>query len=119
MIATDTPLISRSSSILKQYKTIARLSGKMLKLAREDQWDAVIATGKEYADAVEILRQFEPLGSEDRLARKPLLQKILRNDAAIRDLASPELARLGSLLGHMKRHQNVLQTYLAPPKSRS
>lgn len=115
----DTLTMSRSKSVLNQYKIIAGLSGKMVQLARENQWDEVVATSREYAIAVQELRQYEPLDDTDRLARKPLLQKILQHDAEIRNLAAPELARLGALLGNMKRHQNVLQTYLAPPKSRS
>lgn len=114
----DNIAMSRSKSILNQYKIIANLSGKMVQLARDNQWDDVVATSREYSVAVQELRQYEPLDDHDRLARKPLLQKILRDDAEIRDLAAPELARLGSLLGNMKRHQNVLQTYLAPPKPR-
>ncbi|MBC7202603.1 MAG: flagellar protein FliT [Pusillimonas sp.] len=110
--------MSRSQSILNQYKIIASLSGKMVALARDNQWDDVVATSQEYSEAVQALRQYEPLNDSDRLIRKPLLQKILRDDAEIRNLAAPELARLGSLLGNMKRHQNVLQTYLAPPNLR-
>jgi|TARA_A100001391_G_scaffold156327_1_gene114316 flagellar protein FliT len=114
----DNIAMSRSKTILNQYQTIANLSGKMVQLARENQWDEVVATSQAYSEAVNALRQYEPLDDSDRLARKPLLQKILQDDAEIRELAAPELVRLGSLLGSMRRHQNVLQTYLAPPKSR-
>ncbi|MAK54627.1 MAG: flagellar protein FliT [Pusillimonas sp.] len=110
--------MSQSKSVLNQYKIIANLSGKMVQLARDNHWDEVVAVSQEYISAVQALRQYEPLDDSDRLARKPLLQKILQDDAEIRDLAAPEMARLGSLLGNMKRHQNVLQTYLAPPKTR-
>lgn len=40
-----------------------------------------------------------------------LLVRILENDAAVRDLALPQLARLSDLLGRMKRQQSLLATY--------
>jgi len=43
-----------------------------------------------------------------------LLTQILEDDAQIRHLATPELGRLGALLGNMKRQQTVLQAYYSP-----
>ncbi|PND34977.1 flagellar protein FliT, partial [Achromobacter pulmonis] len=40
-----------------------------------------------------------------------LLVRILENDAQTRDLALPQLARLGELLGRMKRQQTLLSAY--------
>ncbi|HEY9279304.1 MAG TPA: flagellar protein FliT [Eoetvoesiella sp.] len=106
--------MSNSSSILRQYELISELSHQMLAQARADQWDAVIALGRNYHAAIESLRDMAPLANEDRLARKPLLAKILEDDARIRNLAAPELVRLGALLGNIKRHQSVLHAYCAP-----
>jgi len=100
-----------SSSIVLRYQRIADLSGQMLKLAQANDWDSVIALSQQYCDAVEMLRPLTPLDSGDKVARKTLLTKILDDDARIRNLAAPEMARLGAMLGAMKRHQSVLEAY--------
>ncbi|MDS1141145.1 flagellar protein FliT [Pusillimonas sp. SM2304] len=106
--------MSTSPSILRQYEIIAGISSRMLAAARANQWDDVVTLGEEYQAAVESLRGMKDLNNKDRLARRELLVKILEDDAHIRTLAAPELARLGVLLGNMKRQQSVLQAYLAP-----
>ena len=103
--------MSPTPSILRQYEIIAGISSRMLAEARANRWDAVVALGEQYHDAVESLRFISALSDEDRLARKDLLTKILNDDASIRQLAMPELDRLGALLGNMKRQQSVLHAY--------
>jgi len=103
--------MSESSSVVLRYQRIAELSGQMLKLAQANDWDSVIALSRQYCDAVEMLRPLMPLDNGDRAARKTLLTKILDDDARIRNLAAPEMARLGAMLGAMKRHQSVLEAY--------
>ncbi|HLU18564.1 MAG TPA: flagellar protein FliT [Pusillimonas sp.] len=103
--------MAESSSIVHHYQQIAEISGQMLKMAQANDWDAVVALSQQYFAAVESLRPLQPLDTDDRLVRKSLLSKILNDDARIRNLAAPEMARLGALLGAMKRHQNVLEAY--------
>lgn len=112
-------LMPHPSPTLLQYELIASLSDKMVRLARQNDWESVVSVSQEYIDAVEHLKALTPLDHEDRMARKPYLTKILNDDARIRHLVSPELERLGGLLGTMKRQQHVADTYLAPPKTRS
>ena len=111
MAATFQNLIMTTSDVLRQYQIIATLSGKMLAQARASQWDDVVELGEQYHEAVECLRTMDTLSDEDRAARRDLLARILDDDAHIRILASPELSRLGALLGNMKRQQSVLQAY--------
>lgn len=106
-----TLLMSPTPSVLRQYEIIAGISSRMLVEARADNWDMVVTLGEQYQDAVESLRTLATLSDEDRLARKELLTQILEDDANIRMLATPELSRLGMLLGNMKRQQSVLHAY--------
>jgi flagellar protein FliT len=103
--------MSHTSSILRQYEIIAGISTRMLVEARANNWDTVVALGEQYQDAVESLRAITSLSDKDREGRKKLLAKILDDDASIRMLARPELERLGTLLGNMRRQQTVLHTY--------
>ena len=97
--------------ILSRYQAIAELSGRMLIEARANRWDAVFTLGEQYYAAVETLRNLHLDTLEDREARRGLLTQILDDDANIRRLASPELDRLSSLLGNVKRQHRVLRTY--------
>ena len=97
--------------ILGHYQVIAEISGRMLTEARANRWDTVFTLGEQYHQAVEALRNLDLQSTEDREARRELLTKILDDDANIRRLAIPELDRLSSMLGNVKRQHRVLRTY--------
>lgn len=106
--------MSQSSTILRQYEVIAAITSRMLEEARASHWDEVVVLGSQYNEAVETLRGMNQLSEEDRAARRNLLTRILDDDANIRQLAAPELNRLGRLLGDIRRQHTVLQAYCAP-----
>jgi flagellar protein FliT len=105
--------MSTSSPVLNQYRIIASLSNQMLAEARSSHWDPVTALARQYQLAVEALRHMNQLSGEDRAARQHLLTQILDDDAKLRNLAAPELKRLGALLGQTKRQQSVSRAYRA------
>lgn len=98
------------NTVLQHYQAIAEISASMLKLAQAQQWDELTELATSYHQAVDRLRQLEPLENEQREARRELLTQILDDDAHIRQLVTPELDRLGYLLGTIKRQRTVLQT---------
>ncbi len=103
-------------SILEQYQLIARITSHMLELAQSNRWEEVIAQCELYVAAVHKLKTLDELSAQDKQARRELLTQILADDAAIRNLATPELTRLSYLMGNMKRQQNVLETYYTSHK---
>ncbi len=102
--------------MLQQYQRIAALSGQMRAQAEAGQWDAVTRLGLQYAEAVNSLRAFRPLGNTERAARRDLLTQILADDARVRVLAAPELDRLQRLLSLTQRQRTVLQAYCKSTK---
>lgn len=115
-----TPEISMTSltqslpAILEHYQEIAFITGEMLTAAKTGDWDLAMVHGQQYCERVELLRQTEqkePLDEAGRAMKYDLLVRILENDALTRDLAIPQLARLGELLGRMKRQQTLLSAY--------
>jgi len=105
---------SRPASVLDIYQEIATLTDDMLAAARAGDWGVVLACGQRYCASVEQLRRIDPVTPLDhagREAKYELLVRILENDAATRDLAVPQMARLSDLLGRMKRQQSLLSTY--------
>lgn len=95
---------------LHHYESLAQLSGKMLQLAQAQDWPGVISLSQQYQEAVEALRTL-PHSDVNAEARHQLLTKILHDDACLRDLAMPELARLGNMMGSLKRQQSLHQAY--------
>lgn len=98
-------------SLLRHYQDIADISARMRALAQSQQWDTLVALGAEYHQAVERLKQLDPLNDDERAARRELLSRILDDDAQIRQMVAPELDRLSHLLGTIKRQRTVLQAY--------
>jgi len=106
--------LTQSSTILEQYQEIALSTSEMLTAAQAGDWDTALMHGQLYCEQVERLRHAEPVNPLDDAGRSmkyDLLVRILENDAMTRDLALPQLARLGELLGRMKRQQTLLSAY--------
>ncbi|MBO9357806.1 flagellar protein FliT [Bordetella petrii] len=105
---------TRPATVLDIYREIANLTDEMLAAARSGDWPVVLAHGQRYCETVEQLRRLDPAAPLDgpgREAKYGLLVRILENDAATRDLAVPQMARLSDLLGRMKRQQTLLSAY--------
>ncbi len=96
---------------LHYYEHLAELSGKMLELAQNHDWAGVVSLSQQYREAVEALRSVSGPDIVDPEARHALLTKILNDDALLRELAMPELARLGNIMGKLKRQQSLHQAY--------
>jgi len=104
----------RHTSVLDIYREIANLTDDMLAAAQSGDWSIVLACGQRYCEWVEQLRDIDPVAPLDHAGRETkyeLLVRILENDAATRDLAIPQMARLSDLLGRMKRQQSLLSAY--------
>jgi flagellar protein FliT len=107
--------ITRQAPVLDLYQDIANITAAMLNAAQAADWAKVVCYGQEYCETVERLRALEsssqPLDETALGVKYNLLVRILDNDAAVRDLAMPQLAHLGHLLGRMKRQQSLLTAY--------
>jgi flagellar protein FliT len=82
------------------YEAIAALSAQMLVAAREGEWSELKAMQSAYRELVDQLKETNAGSDLDESARArklDLVKKILADDAAIRDLTSPSLARLSAL----------------------
>jgi flagellar protein FliT len=82
------------------YEAIAMVSGQMLAAARGGEWSELKALQGTYRELVEQLKDVDSgseLDESSRARKLDLVKKILADDAAIRDLSSPSLARLSAL----------------------
>ncbi|WP_179402905.1 flagellar protein FliT [Burkholderia guangdongensis] len=105
--------MNRKADYFARYEAIADVSARMLNAARTGDWSVLAGLQDEYRQLVDGLREAADGVTLDQaeLGRKlRLIRRILADDAAIRDLASPDVARLSTLL-EVRRSTNVLKDF--------
>lgn len=98
------PKTNRAAAYLARYEEIAAVSRRMLQAARAGLWDEVAALQQDYLRLVDGLEEIGTvkLDAGARVHRLQLLNRILDDDAALRDIADPQAARLATWL-HLHR----------------
>lgn len=82
-----------------RYEAIAAVSSRMLIAARDALWNELMELQEEYRTLVDTLRDVDSglsLDEQERLRKYDLIRQILADDAAIRDLVNPSVARLSA-----------------------
>ncbi|WP_207004594.1 flagellar protein FliT [Trinickia mobilis] len=103
--------------LFQRYEIIAHLSGNMLKAARQDDWDAVIALQQKYSAVVDTLRPVHGRFSFDasqQARQQALLRCILTDEAEVRERAAPRLAFLSALIASDRQTLALQKTYGVP-----
>jgi flagellar protein FliT len=104
--------MSSKADYFARYEAIAAVSGQMLCAARGAHWNELIGLQEEYRLLVDSLRNADSgvrLTAPERSRKFELIRQILADDAAIRDLASPCMARLSALFYGTAQPSRVLQ----------
>ncbi|MFS8977066.1 flagellar protein FliT [Cupriavidus necator] len=105
------------SPIVGGYEAILALSARMLEAAQAADWDAVTELQHGYLAQVDHLRLLDheaPFSDAERMRRYQLLDRILTYDARIRDLAVPQLRKLGDMLTSSRRQIELASAYGTP-----
>ena len=90
-----------NTALLNYYEAIERASQDMLEAARSGNWDTVVKLEGACALLISQLKQAavrQALGPEEAQLKSRIMQRILVNDAEIRQLAEPWLEDLDHLL---------------------
>ena len=90
-----------STELLNYYEAIERASQDMLEAARGGNWDEVVKLESACAVLIAQLKHAaaqRPLESEEAKLKSRIMQRILVNDAEVRQLAEPWLEDLDALL---------------------
>jgi flagellar protein FliT len=91
-----------TTALLNYYQAIEKASQDMLEAARVGNWDHVLKLEGACALLISQLKQTaaneKPLGKEEAQFKSRIMQRILVNDAEIRQLAEPWLDNLDDLL---------------------
>jgi flagellar protein FliT len=90
-----------TTALLQYYQAIEKASQDMLEAARNGNWDQVLKLEGACALLISQLKQRateQPLGGDEVQFKSRIMQRILVNDAEIRQLAEPWLDDLDHLL---------------------
>jgi flagellar protein FliT len=90
-----------STSVLSYYEAIEKASADMLHAARCGDWDQVVKLEGACVLLISQLKQAArevPLGQNEAKLKSRIMQRILVNDAEVRNLAEPWLPDLHRLM---------------------
>jgi flagellar protein FliT len=93
--------VTMDSALLNYYEAIEQASADMLDAARSGEWDQVVKLEGACAVLISQLKHAasaRQLGAEEAQLKSRIMQRILVNDAEIRQLAEPWLDDLDGLL---------------------
>jgi len=108
--------VPAGAPLLAAYAELARLSAAMLDAARRGDWDEVASHEAECARRTEHLRQLASPGTESLAEAErehciALIQQVLADDAAIRDLAQPWMKELEQIIRSTRPRHPVYSSF--------
>lgn len=100
--------------ILAVYASVSSLSSDMLSAARAGEWDHLVELERRCASQVQVLRSSEAsaaMNGELHSRKVAMIQKILADDRAIREITAPWMAKLGAMLHSTGTERRLASTY--------
>lgn len=100
--------------LLKDYQQLSDLSKKILHLALNGQWDALVEQEIIYVRAVEELTDItipDDIDSVTRLHFRQILQEVIENETQIKSLLQKRMNELSSLMGQSLKQRSINTTY--------
>jgi flagellar protein FliT len=96
------------------YETVAGLTKQMLLAAKQQDWDSLTELEAHCAQHVATLKLTEsalPLPSDARARKLASIKSILADDREIRNIVSPWMLRLNSLMGSIHMENKLTRAY--------
>ena len=106
--------MDNAEQVLAIYEDMSALSGQMLSAARARDWEHLAALESRCAGHVRTLQAGAapaPLAGPNRARKIGLIQKILADDRAIRDLTQPWLAELAARMANTRVERKLNGAY--------
>jgi flagellar protein FliT len=99
---------------LEVYEAVSQLTDRMLAAARDGEWDTLSELERQCGALVaqlEAAGEAVPLAVDHRARKVQIIQKILADDRAIRDLVSPWMTELAARLNSTTNSRKLSATY--------
>jgi flagellar protein FliT len=96
------------------YETVAGLTKQMLLAAKQEDWDTLAELEAHCAEQVATLKLTEstlPLPGDARARKLASIKSILADDREIRNIVSPWMLRLNSLMGSLHMENKLTRAY--------
>ncbi|GAB3630417.1 flagellar protein FliT [Pandoraea terrae] len=106
--------MNNATTLLNCYERIAGLTERMLVVARDGDWEALVDLEAQYRAQVDAIKQLDaelPLDEAQRARKHAIIRRILADDAAIRDLVVPRLAHLDAMIISTRRQRALHEVY--------
>ena len=101
------------STVIANYQHLSTITAQMLNAAQLGEWDQLVELEQQCSRYVASMKQDDlaPADESIRLQKVALIQKILADDAAIRDQTLPWMAKLQHMMQSSRSEQRVKQAY--------
>lgn len=104
-----------TDALLSAYESAAKIMSQMLVAARQNAWDKVTELEESYLIKIEAVKSLEKmnkdiqieLSSEQRVRKQALIQAILSDDGAIRELLFPVMHRITDMIFDAQVHARI------------
>ncbi|WP_157976561.1 flagellar protein FliT [Parahaliea mediterranea] len=106
--------LKTGEEVLAVYESLVLMTRAMLELARSQRWEELIRQQARYVVEVETLRRQEKglaLDADQQAHKALMLETILGNDLAIRDLLLARRDEIGERLGTAQRRRSLNRVY--------
>ena len=103
-----------SSQVIANYESLSALTGQMREAARRDEWDHLINIEHQCSELVATMKLFDAEIILDEAARQhknQLINKILVDDAEIRNRVQVWMSQLQLSMQSNRQEQRLLHAY--------
>ena len=103
-----------STEIIQTYESILAVTAEMLEAARNADWDRLVEREQHCRELVARLmqaREAAPLDDDSRKRKAQIIRKVLADDAQIRDLTQPWMARLQHMMTSTRQERRLNAAY--------
>jgi flagellar protein FliT len=103
-----------SSQVIANYESLSALTGQMREAARRDEWDYLINIEHQCSELVATMKPFDAEVILDEAARQhknQLINKILVDDAEIRNRVQVWMSQLQLSMQSNRQEQRLLHAY--------
>jgi flagellar protein FliT len=99
--------------VIEQYQHLSGITGKMREAATHGEWDKLIELEQQCNQHVSLMKKqnFAAPDENTRLQKVALINKILADDAMIRDQTQPWMAQLQQNMQSNRNEQRVQHAY--------
>jgi flagellar protein FliT len=100
--------------VVSVYETMVGITERMLAAATASEWDRLAELEQECASHARRLKANEgvaPLAGQERVRKVNAIRRMLDADRRIRDLTSPWMAHLSSLINSKSTERRVARAY--------